>query len=154
MGKYIVNQTAKTTYNKETGEIKEEMYQTSVKKIDVEPFFFTYSKEIMALYSKNIFNATTLVLWKLLEYAEWNTGKVYMTPERIDEITNVCKISKRSYYRALEELREIGIISGKKNTLSIAENMFWKGDRESRKKLMQARGFQAIYTPIYDESEE
>lgn len=153
MGKtrFKIKETTVEDVDNKTGEVTRHVNSMSVEKVDVEPFFFTYSKEILALYGKPIFNATTQVLWKLLEFAEYNTGKVYMTAERVAEIMETCHISKASYYRALSDLKKVGIIEGKRNTLTFAENMFWKGDRDARHKLMKARGFRAIYQPIYDE---
>lgn len=119
----------------------------------IEPFFFTYSKQILALYGKNVFNVTTKVLYKLLEFADNNTGKVYMNSDRVQEIMDICQISRRSYYRAIEELKEDGIISGDKCTFTIAENMFWKGDRKTREKLMKAR-LKVTFDPIYDEDDK
>lgn len=153
MKKFLVQSLETTKVDKETGEILRSTKSTSVIRQDVEPFFFTYSKQILALYGKNVFNVTTKVLYKLLEFADNNTGKVYMNSDRVQEILDICKISKRSYYRAIEELKEDGIISGDKSTFTIAENMFWKGDRKTREKLMKAR-LKVTFDPIYDEDDK
>lgn len=150
MRKYLVQTVETEKVDKETGEILKSTKSMSIVKREVEPFFLTYSKEIMALYGKNIFNATTKVLWKLLEYAEYNTGKVYMNAERTNEIMNECGIGKSTYYRAIDELKKAEIISGNRSTFTIAERMFWKGDRKTRNDLKQAR-LRVTFEPIYDE---
>lgn len=139
--------------DKKTGEVLKRTESVSVVKREVEPFFLTYSKEIMALYGKSIFNATTKVLWKLLEYAEYNTGKVYMNAQRTKEIMEECNIGKSTYYRAIEELKNERIIQGDKSTFVIAENMFWKGDRQARDKLRKA-SLKVTFEPVYDEDKD
>lgn len=153
MGKYLVQSTQVEKYDKETGELLKSTSSVSIMKKEVEPFFFTYSKELMALYGKSVFNSTTKVLWKLMEYAEYNTGKVYMNSDRVNEIIQCCKIGKASYYRAISELKEVGIITGDKNTFTIAENMFWKGDAKSRNELKKAK-LKVTFQPVYDEDEK
>lgn len=152
MGKYLISSFETEQVNKETGELIKRTKSVSVESKKLEPFFLTYSKEIMALYGRSIFNATTKVLWKLLEYAEYNTGKVYMNAERIKEVLQDCNISKSSYYRSIDELRDAGIIEVRKNTFTIAENMFWKGDRKSRENLKRAR-MRVTFNPVFAEDE-
>lgn len=149
MGKYVVKSIETEKVDKETGEVIKRTEAVSIIRKDAEPFFLTYSKGIMSLYGKTVFNVTTKVLWKLMEYAEYNTGKVYMTAERTEEIMQECGLSKSSYYRAIEELKKAGIITGGKSTFTIAENMFWKGDRKAREELKQAQ-LKVIFEPVYE----
>jgi hypothetical protein len=135
-----------------TGEIKEYSKVVDVVKNEAEPFFLTYSREILALYGKSIFNATTKVLWKLLEIAEYNTGKVYVTTERRNNIMGVCGISRASYDRAIRELVEADIMAKEGNTYTIHENMFWKGDRDERKKLLNAK-LKVTFSPLFPDNE-
>lgn len=135
----ITNEVVECTQSKRITALKNE----------TEPFFMVYSKQIMALYSSSILSVETKVLYKFMEFAEYNTGIVYMTPVRIDEIKQTCNISKASYYRAIKQLTELGIISGERNTYTIAENMYWKGDRESRQKLINAR-FSMTINPVFE----
>jgi hypothetical protein len=126
--------------------------KVEVTRKDVEPFFLTYSKQIMALYGKSIFNATTKVLWKLLEIAEYNTGKVYVTTERRNNIMSVCGISRASYDRAVRDLVEAEIMEKEGNTYTIRHDMFWKGDRDERKKLLNAK-LKVTFSPVFPDSE-
>ena len=103
----------------------------------------------MALCGKSIFNSTVKVLWKLLEFAEYNTGKVYMNANRVKEIMDVCGIGRATYTRAIVDLVEEGIIEKDGTTFTIDENMFWKGDRETRERVKLARlkvSFSAEYS--------
>jgi DNA-binding transcriptional MocR family regulator len=110
-------------------------------------------KQILALFDTEVLNATTKVLYKLLEFAEFNTGKVYMTPERVDELLNICGISRASYHRAINELIKRGVISKNKGTYTIAENMFWKGDRKVRDDIINSR-LMVSFSPVFSESED
>ena len=139
MKKFLVQSVETEKIDKETGEVLKSTKSTSVIKQEVEPFFFTYSKQILALYGK--------------EFAENNTGKVYMNSDRVQEILYICHISKRSYYRAINELKEDGIISGDKSTFTIAENMYWKGDRKTRNELMKAK-LRVTFDPVYDNNDK
>lgn len=132
-----------------TGEINEYFYGKTVELKASEPFFLTYSKQILALYSTDVLNATTKVLYKMLEFSEWNTGKVYMTADRVDEIMQVCNISRASYHRAVKELIAKGIIIKGKGSYTIAENMFWKGEIKTRDKIIKAK-MRIEFTPIID----
>lgn len=147
MSKFVTQEFTTQRADPNTGEVLEFSQRKEVIKVESEPFFLTYSKQILALYSSNVLNATTKVLYKLLEFAEFNTGKVYMNSERVDEILEVCKISRPTYHRALNELITIGIISKNKNTYTIEENMFWKGDRRARELVKEAKmkiAFEAV----------
>ena len=152
MSKYTTRRVTNQIADSETGEIKEYTERVDVIKNELEPFFLTYSREILALYGKSIFNATTKVLWKLLEFAEYNTGKVYVTSERRKEIMEICSISRASYDRAIRELVEAEILSKEGSTYTIASNMFWKGDRDVRKRLLGAR-LMVSFLPVFDEQD-
>lgn len=149
---YTARKTESSCVDRETREVIKHTERIEFVPVDVEPFFFTYSKEIMALYGKPLFNATTKVLWKLLEYAEYNTGKVYMNAVRKQELMEECKISKASYDRAIKELVEVGIITKERTLYTINESMFWRGDRKTREALKKAR-LRVTLSPIFLEPE-
>ena len=149
MSKYTTRAIYSQRVDEATGEIKEYTERVDVIKNDYEPFFLTYSKEILALYGKSIFNSTTKVLWKLLEFAEYNTGKVYMTAERKKEIMDICGISRASYDRSIKELVDTDIIKKEGSTYIITPDMFWKGDRDERRKLINAR-LMVSFSPVFN----
>ena len=152
MSKFLVEDYKGQRVDPETGEIIEFSEHKSVQLKETEPFFLTYSKQIMALYSTDVLNATTKVLYKMLEYSEWNTGKVYMTTDRVEEIMSICNISRATYHRAVKELIDKGIIIKGKGSYTIAENMFWKGELKMRESIIKSR-MQITFTPILPEEE-
>lgn len=149
--KFLYQETQYQHTDTSTGEITDYTNKKELVKIEVEPFFFTYSKQILALYGMSVFNATTKVLWKLLEVAEWNTGKVYMNSVRKKEIMEICGISKASFDRAIRELVSVGIIKKEHTTYTIDSQMFWKGDKTSRDKLIKEARLKVSFSPVFNE---
>ena len=88
-----------------------------------------------------------------MEFAEFNTGKVYMNTERVEEIMETCKMSRVSYHRAINELLKRGIISKSKSTYTIKEEMFWKGDRRARQDIIDAK-LKITFTPVIEDNED
>lgn len=153
MRKFLVEDYEHQAIDPETGEINSYTKHKEIQFKETEPFFLTYSKQIIALYSTDVLNATTKVLYKMLEFSEWNTGKVYMTADRVEDILCICGISKASYHRAIKELIGKGIITKGKGSYTISENMFWKGDLKMRDKVINAK-MQITFTPIFEEKEK
>ena len=149
--KFLYEETECQMTDPESGEIMNFTNKKELVKIEVEPFFFTYSKQILALYGMSVFNATTKVLWKLMEIAEWNTGKVFMNPERRKEIMGICKISRASFDRAIKELVDVGIVKKKGQTYTIDSMMFWKGDRAGREKLIKEAKLKVTFSPVFND---
>ncbi len=153
MRKFLVEDYEHQVVDPETGEINSYTKHKKIQLKETEPFFLTYSKQIIALYSTDVLNATTKVLYKMLEFSEWNTGKVYMTADRVEDILNTCSISRASYHRAIKELIGKGIITKGKGSYTISENMFWKGDLKMRDKVINAK-MQITFMPIFQEKEK
>ena len=147
MRKFFVAEHKTEHIDTTTGEIISYSDSKEIQLKENEPFFLTYSKQIMALYSTDVLNATTKVLYKMLEYSEWNTGKVFMTADRVEEIMSICNISRATYHRAVKELIDKGIIIKGKGSYTIAEEMFWKGELKMREKIINAK-MQLTFTPI------
>ena len=152
MSEFLVEEFETHGYNPNTGEEYSYSGQKSVQLKKAEPFFLTYSKQILALYSTDVLNATTKVLYKILEYAEWNTGKVFMTTDRVEEIMSTCSISRASYHRAIKELIAKGIITKGKGSYTINENMFWKGELKMRDKIIKSK-MKVAFIPILPDNE-
>ena len=151
MRKLLVEDTKHKLVDPSTGEILEDyVNHKEVQLKETEPFFLTYSKQIIALYDTDVLNATTKVLYKMLEFSEWNTGKVYMSADRVEEIMQICGISRASYHRAVKELIAKGIITKGKGSYTIAENMFWKGEIKMREKVINAK-LKVTFSPVFPE---
>lgn len=153
MQKFITSEQKYYRTDIHTGEVIEQYNSKTIQLKTPEPFFLTYSKQILALYSTDVLNATTKVLYKMLEFAEWNTGKVYMTTDRVEEIMQICSISRASYHRAVKELISKGVIIKGKGSYTITQEMFWKGEAKIRDKIINSRAKLQI-TPMFEDSDE
>lgn len=149
--KFLMEETECQQLDPNSGELMRYTSKKELVKVEVEPFFFTYSKQILALYGMSVFNATTKVLWKLMEIAEWNTGKVFMNPERRKEIMQICSISRASFDRAIKELADVGIIKREGTTYTIDGMMFWKGDRAGREKIIKEAKLKVSFSPVFND---
>lgn len=149
MSKFVTTEQKYKRTDPETGEVVEQYNSKEVVLKQAEPFFLTYSKQILALYSTDVLNATTKVLYKMLDFSEWNTGKVYMSADRIEEIMQTCNISRASYQRAVKELVKIGILTKGKGSYTITEDMFWKGEIKMRDKIRNAK-LKIGFTPVLE----
>lgn len=149
MSRFVTRKTHMENVDPSTGEIVGYYDSVTVEKVPSEPFFLTFSKAILALYGKSIFNNTTKVFWKLLEYAEYNTGTVYMNSQRKKELMKECNISIASYNRAIKELAECEIINKNGSTYTIDSNMFWKGDRKTREKLIKEASLKISFDAVF-----
>ena len=153
MSKVFIKKNEGVIKDPYTGEERAYVNSMELVKADAEPFFLTYSKQIIALYDLPLFNVTTKVFWKLLEYAEFNTGKVYMNSNRRKDVMAICKISRTSYYRAIEELIKANIIEKDDEVYTINEDMFWKGDRKAREEISKSK-LKLNFSSTYPEEEQ
>lgn len=149
MGKIIMYEEECQVVNPATGEVVRSKKTKSSKRVSSEPFFCTYINALPLLCGNSTFGAKMRVLFKLLEYEEYNTGMVYMTPSRVNEVMGDCNITQRTYYRIISSLKADNIIEGDKGVLRINVKMFWKGDRNKRNELMHS-GIHTEYTHTPD----
>ena len=154
--KYTTFSSERTLYD-ECGRAR---VQTIEKKInfkvdDEDKFYMTFVNCVGWMYG--IKSITPLkVLYKLLEFAEWETGKVSLSPGRRVTIMEELGIKKSSFTQALNQLIEnkalfqetvvnssTGEIKPVKGDYTINPEMFWKGDLKKRKDLIIT--FQSSY---------
>ena len=150
MVKFKTRVTKLTHTDPETQVIDERIESVIIEPYKTEPFFLTYSKQICSLCGMSIFNATIKVLWKILEFTEWDTGVASITVNKREEIMKACNISNTSYYRAVDDLVKAGIIYKDRGSYMINPDMFWKGNAKSRKSLIEAKAKLALI-PEYKE---
>lgn len=147
--KQVVHEQTTEVIDTHTGEIvKESISKTFTVRKDVEPFFLTYSKYMSVLYNLTSFSAVK-ILWKFLEYSEYNTAIVFITTQRKKEIIEELGISLSIYNKSLVVLKNAGIISGERGTYKINAEIHWKGDYKTRERLLQS-GCTLTITPNDD----
>lgn len=149
MGKFI-RETVHTEVDPETGEVTRYVQaKTFAVNSGKDPFYLTYVKFMGVLYG--ISSASTIkILWKFLEYAQYNTGIVYVTVQLKRQIISELGISQSIYMKGVKTLVSLGIISGSRGTYTINPEIFWKGDYRSREMLKEA-GCSVTFSPCRKE---
>ena len=118
-----------------------------VYKSEEEPFYAVFFNYIRWVYNLNGSLAIKLLL-RLMETAEFNTGKVLVTTGVREDIMSTLGICSQAVSRALKELVDVGALSRvyfvdkrtgeervRKGEYTVNPQMFWKGDFRTRKKL-------------------
>lgn len=151
MEKYIIDETSYETVDSD-GVVHEHVKRRSLQRIKNEPFFMVYIDQLRFFYESPLFNAATKVLFKIMEYAEFNEGKAYINSERVNEILTRCCISKSTYHSAIKALVDEDIIKKEHTTYTINELVFWKGEKRVRRDLINEN--RGVGIPILTEEEK
>ena len=151
MEKYLLDETTYETVD-EDGVVHEHVSRKSLQRIKSEPFFMVYIDQVRFYYESPLFNAATKVLFKLMEYAEFNEGKAYINSIRVDEILTRCRISKSTYHSAIKALMDEDIIRKDSTTFTINEQIFWKGEKRVRREMIKYK--QQMGSLDYDSTKE
>lgn len=126
-----------------------------VYKSEEAPFYNVFIDYVRWMYSINSI-VTLKVLLRMLELAEFNTGKVQMTAGARKDIVEAIGIKQPALSRSLKELVESGAVmklydtdratgeqKERRGEYSINPQMFWKGELSKRKELIVE--FRAVY---------
>lgn len=124
MRKNIYNTTTTTVLDKETGEISTvEIVKKHRIEIESEPFYMVFIDHMAPLF--NLKNGTSkAVLSMLCAIAEFNTGKVNLSPAERDVICDSLQISKNSLSISLKELCTKNLINGCRGSYVINPQIF------------------------------
>ena len=88
----------------------------------------------------DIKSASTIhVLYKLLEQSNFNSNTINVTTKMRADICNALKITSVTFTKCIKQLKEANVLSGEKGTYIIDEAIFWKGDYNTRQKLLNSR---------------
>lgn len=136
----VVNQI-----NPETGEQEQiatkKTWSSSFKK---DKFYMTFIEFVSPWYELKSDTAKNL-LAKMCELAEYNTGVVRLTTAVRKEVCNDLHISPNTLTNNLSLLKSKKLIQGDKGDYIINAQIFWKGDAESREKLLNTETFRVIF---------
>jgi hypothetical protein len=121
-----------------TGEVQDyEIQKDFIIQNETEPFYLTYIKNLASLFELK--SAVEIkVLIKLCCLADFNTGKVVLSPALRKEIYEELKVSANHFTNCLGNLRTKKIIDGSQGTYKINAMMFWKGDDKTRRSMLAA----------------
>lgn len=132
--KWLINET--TTVDQSTGEVLTTSKKFAVK-IDSEEFYMTFVSCIAPLFKLKSAIDIKLLIW-LCKEAEFNTGRVLITPEvRIQLLSDLDDISSTQVSKSLASLSKKELIKGTRGTYYINPLIFWKGHIDTRKDYMR-----------------
>lgn len=133
--KYLQQKTT-TILNKETGEHTEvsKMFKVST---NTEEFYISYVENMAGVF--NLKSAVDIkVLIQMCRIAEYNTGRVYLTPKERNEMMQLVGVSTQQVTNSLSNLKRLQLIEGDRGNYDINPAIFWKGDSKSREKLIKS----------------
>ena len=141
MAKHKIFEKRTEVVDPETGEVTGSI--TTEKKyvynLDPDKFYMTFIDFAAPIYKLNSDSAKNVLQWMCCN-AEFNTGTVYLTPARLEEMSKYLDIPKQSIYNNIVKLKKLGLVSGERGTFLINPEIFWKGDMQARRQLLEASG--------------
>ena len=113
--KFLKNEVTKV--DSETGEIVTTSRTFSVK-TNIDEFYFSYINNMMGFF--NLKSAIDCkLITKMCMIAEYNTGRVLITPEVRREVCKLLNISTQQITNSLSSLKKIGLIKGERGTYQL-----------------------------------
>ena len=142
MKKFLATKTECTTTNPDGREIRTVTQHTHVINCGKEDqFYMVYFKHLSSYFQINSVKELYLIA-EMCSMAEYNTGKVSITTQDRQRICDLYNIIPSQYSRYIKDLIKKGLITGEKGTYYINPGIFWKGDKFSRKELLQSGGLE------------
>lgn len=119
-----------------TGEVVEmETEKTFTRKVKSESFYMTFIDYVAPLFNLKSDMAKNVLNW-LCCHAEYNTGKVSLTTNQRELACQELNLKSNSLSNHLKKLKDLNLISGEKGDFIINPQIFWKGDTNTRDKLL------------------
>lgn len=135
----VVHSELKEIVDKETGEVVSlETSKVIRKKIKEDAFYMTFIDFISPFIDnlKTCDNARRILTW-MCSNAEFNTGKVSLTTGTRLKLCKELEISSNTLTNNLKKLKDSNLIKGEKGDFYINPQIFWKGDLNTRRKLLE-----------------
>lgn len=131
--------------NAETGEVK--TYETEkvfTSKISPDHFYMVFLGTLPYIF-QNLNETSRKVLAWLCENAEYNTGITNVSTAQRRELCEILGITNNAITNALRNLKTHNFIKGRDGKFEINPKIFWKGDTQSRNKLLENGVFEVSY---------
>ena len=128
------------TIDATTGEVQTITKSYSIKKKKSEDFFFVFLSGLNAIISLTR-PSDIKILTCLCDKAEFNTGRVKLTPTDREEITKKLNIKSQAFSNSLTRLRKSGLVEGTKGEYVVNPQCFWKGTTDERERLLKEKSF-------------
>lgn len=141
---YLKNRTTARVKDQETGQYKVvELEKKYSIKTTADEFYMTFLSSIQNM--EGMSGTDLKVLSHLCSIAEYNTGVVYLPPERKREIVNLIKVgenrsmSMQTFSNSLTSLKKRDFISGRGGVFTINPKYHWKGETKVRDQILNGQ---------------
>lgn len=105
----------------------------------------TFIDYVAPLFKLKSSSAQKILAW-MCSYAEYNTGKVWLTTNQRKLMASELGISNNTITNNLAILKDLKLISGEKGDFTINPLIFWKGDSQTRSKLLKDSELQITFS--------
>lgn len=102
-------------------------------------FFMVFTDNLGLFFSIKSERAKSVLLWMCCN-AEFNTGVVYLPAPRMEEMSEFLNMPKQSIYNNIVQLKKLGLLTGERGKFMINPEVFWKGDIQTRRQLLESNG--------------
>lgn len=145
MAKKITQTIQREIVDVSTGElIKVDTQKVFTEKINPNHFYMTFLDYIAPLYKLKSVSARNTLDW-CCEQAQYNTGIIELTGAKRVQLCECLGINNNQLTNNLKKLKELNLISGGKGQFKINPEIFWKGDLQSRKQLLEGKSLEVSF---------
>lgn len=148
MAKRITQTTQKEIVDINTGElVKVDTQKTFTEKVNSEKFYMTFLDYIAPLYKLRSEVARRILDW-MCENAGFNTGTVILSTSERQQMCKDLDLTGNQVTNNLKKLKDLNLITGEKGTFTLNPEIFWKGDAQTRKQVLEGKSLKISYELI------
>lgn len=148
MAKRITQTIQREIIDVNTGEsVKVDTQKTFTEKINPEHFYMTFIDYIAPLYQLHSEVARRMLDW-MCEHAEYNTGIVDLSTSKRQQMCSELNLANNQVTNNLKKLKDLNLITGDKGSFTVNPEIFWKGDAQTRKDILNNKSLQVSFEII------
>lgn len=148
MAKRITQTIQREIVDVNTGEsVKVDTQKTFTEKINPEHFYMTFIDYIAPLYQLHSEVARRMLDW-MCEHAEYNTGIVDLSTSKRQQMCSELNLANNQITNNLKKLKDLNLITGDKGSFTVNPEIFWKGDAQTRKDILNNKSLQVSFEII------
>lgn len=145
MAKRITQTIQKEIVDINTGElVKVDTQKTFTEKVNSEKFYMTFLDYIAPLYKLRSEVARRILDW-MCENAGFNTGTVILSTSERQQMCKDLDLTSNQVTNNLKKLKDLNLITGEKGTFTLNPEIFWKGDAQTRKQVLEGKSLKISY---------
>lgn len=113
-------------------------------KVKTDKFYMTFIEYAAPLFKLTTQSAKDILVWMCCN-AEFNTGKIVLAPAERARMMKDLNVTTNTISNSLKKLTSLKIISGDKGVYTLNPQIFWKGDSETRDKMLEVEEIQVNF---------